>query len=190
MTSKLNPRWSAVALIWLAALIVSYLNLTLIQEITTIREENDRLRKEMLFQHHHAAQLDRVQSILASCYLPVASAKLGLESVRSRLYGLAAHLGLNGVIMDAQMDQAMENRLPLRLKMEGTFQQTANLMASLKSLPYLALKSSRVMVAFPEPEAQIELEFDFQLTVDPAQELEIRTLQAAADPLNKKAAGR
>ena len=81
MTSRLNPRWSAVALIWLATLIASYLNLTLIQEIETIREGNDRLRKEMLFQHHHAAQLDRVQRIKASSYLPVASAKLGLHPI-------------------------------------------------------------------------------------------------------------
>ena len=97
---------------------------------------------------------------------------------------------MNSVKMDAQMEQATENQVPLRLNMEGTFQKTANFMADLKSFPYLALKSSRVVVAYPEPDAQIELEFDFQLTVDPAQELEIRTLRAAADPLEKKAAGR
>ena len=81
MTSRLNPHWSAVALIWLAVFIVSYLNLCQIQAIAMIREENDRLRKEMLFQHHHAAQLDRVQRIKASSYLPVASAKLGLHPI-------------------------------------------------------------------------------------------------------------
>jgi Tfp pilus assembly protein PilO len=190
MTSRLNPRWSAATLIWLTVLFVSYLNLAQIQKIATIREENDRLRKEMLFQHHHAVQLDRIQSIRASYYLPVASAKLGFESVRSRLYGLAAHLGLSNIKIDAQMAQATEGRVPLRLNMAGTFQKAANFIAALQSLPYLALKKSRVVVAYPEPDAQIELEFDFQFTIDPARELEIRALQAAADPRDQKAATR
>ena len=88
------------------------------------------------------------------------------------------------------MEQGTETRVPLRLKMEGSFQKAASFMAALKPFPYLALKSNRVVVAYPEPDAQIELEFDFQFTIDPAQELEIRTLQAAVDPSDNKAAGR
>jgi hypothetical protein len=187
MTSKLNSCWMAAALIWLAAIVVSYLNFTEIHEVATLREKNDRLRHEMLFQYRNTARLDQIHSMEASCFLPVASAKLGFEAVRSRLQRLAAHLGLNGVKISAQMEQATENRTPLRLRLQGTFEETANYIAALQYIPYLAMKSSRVVVAYPKPDAEIELEFNFQFKIDPAQELEIRSLHAAGDPLENKA---
>lgn len=190
MTSKLNPRWLAAVLVWLAAIIVSYLNYAQIHEVATIREKNDRLRQEMIFQHRNAAQLDQIQSVQASCYLPVASAKLGFEAVRSRLRGLAIHLGLNGVQIDGRMEQATGSPAPLRLRMQGTFEEAGNYIAALQSVPYLAMKSSRVVVSYPKPDAEIELEFDFQFKIDPERESEIRSLQAAAGPLEPKAVPR
>jgi Tfp pilus assembly protein PilO len=190
MTSKLNPRWLTAALIWLAASMVSYLNYAQIQEIATIRENNDRLRKEMLFQYRNAAQLDQIQNIQASCSLPVASVKLGFESVRSRLLGLSANLGFSGVTIDSQMEQATESRVPFRLRMQGTFEKTGKWIAALQSIPYLSIKSSRMVVAWPKPDAEIELALDFQFKIDPAQVLEIRSLQAAAEPREQKAVTR
>jgi hypothetical protein len=190
MTSKLNPRWLAAFLIWFAAIIVSYLNYAQIHEVAAIREKNDRLRQEMLFQHRNAAQFDQIQSVQASCYLPVASARLGFEAVRSRLQGLASHRGLNGVIIDGRMEQAAGSRAPLRLRMQGTFEKAGNYIAALQSIPYLAMKSCRVVVAYPKPDAEIELEFSFQFKIDPERESEIRPLQAAAGPLEPKAVTR
>lgn len=190
MTSKLNPRWLAAILVWFAAIVVSYLNYTQIYEVAAIREKNDRLRQEMLFQFRNAAQLDQIQSVQASCYLPVASAKLGFEAVRSRLQGLAIHLGLSGVKIDGRMEQATGGPVPLHLRMQGTFEEAGNYIAALRSIPYLTMKSSRVVVAYPKPDAEIELEFDFQFKIDPEQESEIRSLQAAADPLVPKAVTR
>ena len=56
MTLKLNPRWLAAALVWLMAILVSCLNYGHFQEITTIREKNEGMRQEMIFQHRNAAQ--------------------------------------------------------------------------------------------------------------------------------------
>jgi Tfp pilus assembly protein PilO len=190
MTSKLNPRWLAAALIWAGAIFASYLNYAQIQEIAFIRGKNDRLRQEMLFQHRNAARLDRIQSIQASYSLPVASAKLGFESVRSRLHGLSAKLGFQDIKIEGRMEQATENRMPFRLKMQGTYDKAANYIATLQSIPYLVLKSSRIVVATPKSAAEIELNFDLQFTIDPVQGLETSPLQAAADPLKHKAVAR
>lgn len=190
MTSRLDPRWLAAALIWLAAIVVSYFNHAQIQEVATIRQRNDRLRKEMLFQHRNAARLNQVQRMQASCYLPVASPKLGFESVRSRLNGLAAGLGFSGVRIDGRMEQVTESRVPFRLRMQGTFEKAGKFIAVLQSLPYLSMKHCRVVVANPGPDAEIELELDFQFKIDPTQGLEIRSLQAAADSSEHKAVTR
>lgn len=190
MTSRLNHRWLAAALIWAGALFASYLNCTHIQEIVSIREKNDRLSQEMLFQHRNAARLDRIQSIQASRSLPVASAKLGFELVRSKLHRLSANLGFQGIKINSQMEQASENRVPFRLRMQGTYEKAGNCIAALQSFPYLTMKSCRI-VAYPlQPDAEFELEFDLQYKIVPAQELEIRSLQATADPLENKAVAR
>lgn len=190
MTSKLNPRWLAAALIWAGALIASYLNYAQIQEIISIREKNDRLRQEMLFQDRNAARLDRIQSIQASCSLPVASAKLGFESVRSRLHGLSAKLGFQDIKIEVQMEQATENRMPFRLRMQGSYDKAGNFLSALQSIPYLAIKSCRIVEATTTPDVQIELNFDLQFAIDPVQGLETSPLQAAADPLKHKAVAR
>jgi hypothetical protein len=180
MTSRFDPRWMAAVLIWLAALFVSFLNHAQIQEVATIRGRNDRLQKEMFFQHRNAARLDQVQRIQAACYLPVPSPKLGFESVRNMLNDLTADLGFYGLKIESQMEQATESRVPFRLRMQGTFGKTGGLIAALQSIPYLTIKHCRVVIANPKPEAKIELEMDFKFKIDSAQGLEIRSLQAAA----------
>jgi hypothetical protein len=190
MISRFDPRWMAAVLIWLAAIFVSYLNHAQMQEVATMRGRNDRLQKEMLFQHRNAARLDQVQSIQASCYLPVASPKLGFESVRTRLNDLAADLGFYGLKIDSQMEQITESKMPFRLRMQGTFEKTGGCIAALQSIPYLTIKHCRVMLANSKSEARIELEMDFQFKIDPAQGLGIRTLQAAADSSEYQAVSR
>jgi Tfp pilus assembly protein PilO len=190
MTSGLNSRWLATVLIWSAVVMVSYLNLAKIQEVRSIRENNDRLRKEMRFQHRNAAQLDRVRSIQNTRRMPVASANLGFESVRSRLYALASGMGFDRITIDGQMEQATEGRLPIRLNMKGTFEKAANFITALQSVPYLSLKKSRVQVARTGPDAEIELNFDFGFTIAPARPMDIPPLQAAANPVENKATTR
>jgi hypothetical protein len=63
-------------------------------------------------------------------------------------------------------------------------------MAALQSLPYLSMKNSRVVVAYPKSDASIEMELDFQFKIDPAGEFGIRSLQAAVHPQEQKAVAR
>lgn len=155
-----------------------------------MRRENDRMREEILFQQRNAVQLDRAKNVQAACRLPVASVKLGFETVRSRLQVLSGNLGFNGVRIDGQMEQATENRVPFQLKMQGTLEKIRVWMAALKALPYLTIKSCRVVVAYPKSDASIEMELDFQFEIDPAGEFEIRSLQAAAHPQGQEAVAR
>jgi hypothetical protein len=190
MISKLNPLSLAGALVWSMAILVSCLNFSFIQEIAVIREKNEGLRQEMLFQYRNAAQLNRVQSIQAFCSLPVPSAKLGFESIRSRLHGLSAHLGFQVVNLDAQMDLATENRLPFHLRVQGDFEKSGDFLAALRSVPYLVMRGCRIVVGNAKPDAELELDFDFQYKNDPVQELPIHSLQAVAAPWTPEAVAR
>jgi hypothetical protein len=187
MTSKLNPRWLAAAMVWSLAILVSYSNYSHIQEIATIREKNDGLRQEMLFQFRNAEQLNRVQSMQEFCSLPVASVQLGFESIRSRLYGLSANLGFQSIQIDAQMEQTTDNRVPFHLRMQGKYKNAGNFLSALQSIPYLAIKNYRIVADTAKPDAELELNFHLQYKIDPTQELQIQPLQAAADPLAPEA---
>ena len=152
--------------------------------------KNEGLRQEMLFQYRNAEQLKRVQSIQAYCSLPVSSVKLGFESVRSRLHKLAANLGFQGIHIDAQMEQAAENKASFRLRMQGSYENTGSFLTALQSIPYLAMKNCRIVTGAAKPDTEVELDFDLQYKIDPEQELDIQSLQASADLLPPEAVAR
>ena len=113
MNSKLNQRWLIVGAIWLAALVMTSLNFSKIDAVARSRESSERLRKELVFQHRNSAKLHKVSSLYTSHFKPVASVKLGFESVRSSLHALAALLGLENVKIESRMAQALDRILEL-----------------------------------------------------------------------------
>jgi len=180
MKIKINHLWLSVGIIWLAALFTTYGNHGRIDALSAIRENNEQLRKEMLFQHRNDHKLAQIQKAHASHYLPVASIKLGLETVRSHLHALAARLDLKNLKIEYQTAQATESQVPLSLSMTGDFANIKRFILALRALPHLALKHSSITLSTPKAEAGIEMELYFNFTIQPEHIPGSRLLQAAA----------
>jgi Tfp pilus assembly protein PilO len=182
MTSKMNQRWLIVGTIWFVTLVMTYWNYDMIDGVAAARENSERLRREYAFQHRNADKLHQVQALYASHFKPVASAKLGFESVRSSLHALAALLGLENVKIESQMAQAAETQLPFILRMTGDYQKAMGFVSALLKYPYLSINHSRIMVLSPKADAEIEIVLDFHFEIKSQQDIAHRPLRASALP--------
>jgi hypothetical protein len=180
MKTKINHLWLSVGIIWLAALFITYGNHGRINALAAIRENNEQLRKEMLFQHRNDQKLAQIQKAHASHYLQVASIKLGLETVRSHLHTLAARLGLKNLKIEYQTAQATESQVPFSLAAAGDFANAKRFLLALRVLPHLAIRHSSITILTPTAEAEIEMELYFQFKIQPENITGSRLLQAAA----------
>ena len=180
MKSKLNRRWLIVGTIWLSALIMTCLNFSKIDAVARSREDAERLRKELVFQHRNDGKLRKVSSLHTSHFKPVASVKLGFESVRSSLHALAALLGLENVKIDSRMAQATSEQLPFLIRMQGDSNKVMGFVTALASYPYLSVQHTRVVVHNAHGDAEIEIELLFYFTIEPSEDAETNPLQASA----------
>jgi Tfp pilus assembly protein PilO len=189
MKPTFNHLWVLSGIIWLAALFATYGNHSRIDALATIRENNEQLRKEMLFQHRNDRRLAQIQKTYASYFLPVASIKLGFESVRSQLQALAVQLGLKNLKIECQTAQATEAQVPFSLGMLGDFEKAKRFTSILHRLPHLAIRSSSISVSTPGAEAEIEMELYFQFKIEPEDISGRHPLQAAASLPTAPSAG-
>lgn len=178
MTSKLNQRWLIVGVIWLSAFVMTGLNFSKIDAVARSRESAERLRKELVFQHRNSVKLHKVKSLHVSHFKPVASVKLGFESVRSSLHALAALLGLENVKIESRMAQAMSKQIPFLIRMQGGSNKVMGFVTALATYPYLSVQHSRVVVHNTNSDAEIEIELLFYFTIEPPKDAQTNPLQA------------
>jgi|GEM_PF-1686516 len=180
MTSKLNQHWLVVGALWLAVIVMTCWNFNTIEAIARSRENGERLRKEVVFQHRNSDKLQQVSKLHAAYFKPVASVKLGFESIRSSMHALAALLGLENVQIESRMVQATTEQLPFIVRMQGGSQSAMGFVTALLSYPYLSVQNSRIVVHNTAGDAEIELELLFYFKTEPREEVAPNPLQAAA----------
>jgi hypothetical protein len=180
MRSKLNQRWLIAATIWLLALLMTFWNCTEIDAVAKARENGERLHKEVLFQRRHAGKLHQIEDQHASLFKPVASVKLGFESIRSPLLALAALLDLRNVRIESRMDQATSEQMPFTIAMAGDYDKAMQYTDALLAYPYLLVRHCRFTASNPGKQAEIEMEMAFQFRIAPPDEIGHPQLQASA----------
>jgi hypothetical protein len=180
MRSKLNQRWLIVGVLWLAALVMTGLNFSQIDAVARSRESAERLRKELAFQHRNNVKLHKVKSLNISHFKPVASVKLGFESVRSSLHALAALLGLENVKIESRMAQATSEQIPFLVRMQGGSDKAMRFVTALVTYSYLSVQHSRIVVHGAEGDAEIEIELLLNFKIEPPEDTGTNTLQASA----------
>lgn len=179
MTSKFNQRWIMAGAIWVTAILISFWNISKIDEVTKIRESNERLRKEYVFQHRNADKLLQIQNLYQSYFKPVASLKLGFESARGPLHALAALFGLKNVQIEYQMALASHDHIPFSMRMTGDHRKAIGFAVALLKYPYISMDRSRIKVFNGKGEAEIEMELKFQFKIEPPKQMGHGSLQAS-----------
>ena len=180
MRSKFNQRWLIVGMIWLIALSMTYWNCAQIHAVSMTRENSERLRKEIFFQRRNGEKFLQIQNQYASYFMPVASVKLGFESVRSPLHALAVRLGLRNVGIESHMAQATQEQVPFTVRMSGEYEKAMRFVSALFAYPCISVRHSRITVLNPKGEAEIEMELYFHFKIEPQGHIGQPSLQASA----------
>jgi hypothetical protein len=180
MTSKLNQFWLGVGAIWLAVFVMTAWNFNKIDAIAQARENGERQRKEVVFQQRNSEKLLHVSKLQKLQFKPVASTKLGFESIRSALHALAAMLGLENVQIESRMAQATTEQVPFVVRMQGGTHGALGFVTALSRYPYLAVQNSRIVVHNAAGDTEIELELVFNFRIETQEETAPNALQASA----------
>jgi hypothetical protein len=163
MTSRTNQFWIAVVVIWLIAIGLTGWNLSSIDAVALTRDQNERLRKEMLFHRQYIGKLETVRQTADALFLPVDSVKLGYLSVQSDLQALSAVFGLEKIKITRPIGQVTDGQLPITVSFEGSFEGALQFLSSLREYPYLPINQSQIkVIADHGEEAAVEISLYFQ----------------------------
>ena len=152
MKSKLHMRWMVLSGIWLAALGLTGWNLAKVDRVAEARVAIESLRKEIHFQRFNAQQLEQVAARHEALFLHVESLDLGMVTLRYHLSALTAAFHLQDLVIDAEMNQIAEGRIPCRLSLTGEFENTVGFLTALDAYPYLMARQTLIAAA---PDAHI-----------------------------------
>lgn len=162
--SRMNQLWTLTAMMWLVAIGLTCWNVSTIEAVALARDQNERLRKELMFHRQYSAKLESVNETADTFFLPVDSLKLGFIGVQSQLESLAAVFGLENVKIARQMGQATPEQLPITVAFEGTLEGVMQFLFSLREYPYLPVDHTRIKLGTAgRAEVAIDLSLHFRL---------------------------
>jgi len=187
MTSRMNQIWMAVVLIWLIAIGLTGWNLSSIDAVALTRDQNERLRKEMLFHRQYIGKLESVRQTADALFLPVDSVKLGFLAVQSRLLALSAVFGLENVTITRQAGQATYEQLPINISFEGPVEGSLQFLSSLREYPYLPVNHTQITVIADRGKAAVEIDLYFQFHLKQGDDTPPAPMQTTRYPLSSEA---
>lgn len=182
MRTALKIRWLFVGCIWLATLVLTYWNSIKIDDIASMRESNERLRKEMLFQRRNADELMQVGASHQALYMPVESLALGIVSIKSHLHSLSAAFDLAQVQVKNDITQATEEHIPLNFSARGSFDKAVAFLTVLQKYPYLPVIRTDIKVVNEQGDIEMTVALDFRYSIGPSPQTHTDPLQVYHRP--------
>lgn len=180
MISSIKIRWLLVGCVWMAALGLTYWNNVKIDRITAIRETNERLKREVFFEHRNAEKLRRATLTHQSMFLPVASVTLGLVEVKSHLHSLAGAFDLDQIFIKDEMTRAEDGRVPLVLDARGSFQKAVTFLTVLDKYPYLPVTRTQIKAIIENGVIDMSVVLFFQYSLETPDQIKARQLRVNA----------
>lgn len=165
MKSKLQMRWTVFACVWLAALGLTGWNLAKIDGVAAARMANESLRREIHFQRHNAQRLEQVAARREALFMGVESLDLGMVELRYRLRALAAAFNLPDIVIDAEMNQTADGRIPCRLSLTGAFENTVGFLTALNEYTYLTPRQTLIGAVADAGTVRLEMTFFVQYKI-------------------------
>jgi hypothetical protein len=167
MKTPPSKRWLVAVCIWVIAVGLTLWNTGRVGDVIAAREDSERLVKELNFTRRHAVELSTVRERFAAMYLPVASVKLGALAVRGELEALAAAFGLAAVSVKIQVEQAIDDRIPLMLTLQGPPESALQFLSALQAYPYLVMGRTRLSMRLAEGRAEMESSLWLRFAIHP-----------------------
>ena len=180
--SRMNQLWLATVMMWLVAVGLTCWNVSTIEAVALARDQNERLRKEMMFHRQYISKLESVHQTADTFFLPVDSLKLGFLGVQSQLASLGAVFGLEKIKITRQMGQATPEQLPITVAFEGPLEGAMQFLFSLREYPYLPIDHTRIKLSMARG-AEVAIDLALQFRLNPVAGFASPPLQTTRTPV-------
>jgi len=133
MMDRMNKRWIAVVVIWAAALVLNYWNISEMYRIREAREQKVFLTMDEQFLRAHSEEISESLKKREAFFHSAEALNLGLLTVENELAALAAQYDLTEVGVRSQLDQDTGSSIPLVLSCEGSLKKVVECLEALRS---------------------------------------------------------
>lgn len=145
MKNRLTRNWIAVGVIWAGALILTYMNLQMIQQIKTKQVSIESMFMDDAFLKKNFNKITQVLKQRASLHKPIDSIQIELLSVENRLKSLAQKQSLKEFRLSSDQTTQLRDRISLELQVTGTYRDLIFWLQTLETdMSYLVANSVKM----------------------------------------------
>jgi hypothetical protein len=167
MSALLKNRWVWTGIAWAVAVSFAISNHQKIDSILSVKEQNQNLHKELVFQEQNRRKLDRIQKEYAKLYFPTESVQLGVLSVKGLVSELASGFELTMVQMTLAPVQKGAETVSLNLSLAGTFEKIMSFLSAINAHRYLQDKQLVIKIDPKSGECSCDLSMNLRFRVQP-----------------------
>jgi hypothetical protein len=166
MKNQLTRKWIAVGIVWAGALIMTYLNLKMIQQIEVKQESIEFMRRDDTFLKNNFEKVTQVLKQRASLHKSIDSLQIELLSIENRIRSLAQNKGLSEIRLASDQAAIQWDRIPLDLYVTGTYRDLVFWLQTLESdAPFLVVTRVKMAEKRDEEGYNFQVGIDFRFTI-------------------------
>ena len=166
MKNRLTRKWIAVGIVWAGALIMTYLNLQMIQQIEAKQESIEFMQRDDTFLKNNFEKVTQVLKQRASLHKSIDSIQIELLSIENRLKSLAQKKGLSEIRLASDQAAIQGDRVPLDLYVTGTYRDLVFWLQALESdAPFLVVTRVKMAEKRDEEGYRFQVGIDFRFTI-------------------------
>ena len=166
MMDRMNKRWIVVGVIWAAALVINYLNISEMYQIREAREEKVFLTMDEQFLRAHSEEISKSLKKREAFFHSAEALNLGLLTVENELGALAARYELTGVEVRSELNQADGGSVPMVFSCEGSLKKMVECLETLRSdYAYAPITKVRVAIEHRGAPARCEVWLNYRYRI-------------------------
>jgi hypothetical protein len=131
MMDRMNKRWIVVGVIWVAALVINYWNISEMYRIREAREKKVFLTMDEQFLRAHSEEISESLKKRETFFHSAEALNLGLLTIENELGALAAQYDLAEVDVRSLLDQDTGSSIPVVLSCEGSLKKLVECLEAL-----------------------------------------------------------
>ena len=132
MMDRMNKRWIVVVVIWAAALVINFWNISEMYRIREAREQKVFLTMDEQFLRAHSEEISESLKKREAFFHSAEALNLGLLTVESELGALAVRCDLAEVDVRSHLDQDTGSSIPVVLSCEGSLKKVVECLDALR----------------------------------------------------------
>ncbi len=170
MKNRLNRTWISVGIIWVGALVMTYMNLHTIQQIRAKQEAIEFMHMDDAFLKNNFEKITQVLQQRASLHKPIDSMQIELLTLENSLKTLVLKQGLSEFRLASDQSTMHGDRIFLEIYVTGSYRDLVFWLQTMETdAPYLMVTSVNMSENRDGEGFRFQVGIDFRYTLTEAE---------------------